>query len=109
MMVREHRTISWAFFAVLLVGIQFGCRKEAAQTENSEETAKLQAILAKADAADGTVDHTVSKCLSCALLMDGSDKYAADAHGYKLHFCSDDCRKDFEKSISESLLALKIP
>lgn len=96
-------------YLTMVIGLQAGCRKENAPATQAEDTAKLQTILAKADAVDGAVDHTIAKCAGCALLMGGSPKYAAKAHGYELHFCSDYCRKAFEEAPSESILALKIP
>jgi len=51
--------------------------------------------LAAADAADGTVDHVISKCATCRLGMDGVAQYTATYGGYEMHFCSAECRSSF--------------
>ncbi len=70
---------------------------------------KIEAKLAKADSFDGKTDNVVSKCLSCALVMDGSNEHALKVSGYKLHFCSEECKTGFEKDTTKAILALKIP
>lgn len=54
-------------------------------------------VLAAADAADGTVDKTVSECTSCGLGMPGNDAYTVEHDGYELHFCSETCKANFEQ------------
>ncbi len=66
-------------------------------------------LLAKADAADGTVDQVVTKCVICMLGMDGSAEHSASYGGYQLNFCSEHCKESFTKNPEQSLLALKFP
>lgn len=65
------------------------------------------AALAKADAADGTADKVVSKCVVCSLAMDGSPDYAATYGEYAVHLCSKECREAFLKDPEGILAALK--
>lgn len=69
----------------------------------------VEAILAKADAYDGTTDKVVSKCAACGLGMGGSEEYALATHGYTMHFCSQDCKGKFETDTDKAVLAMKIP
>lgn len=54
------------------------------------------AILAAADAHDGTVDHVVGECGGCMLGMPGDPAHAVEHAGYELHFCSESCKASFE-------------
>ena len=83
--------------------------KETTPAATDDTQAQIEAKLAKADAYDGTVDKTVSKCTSCRLGMDGSADHAFDFAGYKLHFCSEKCKGAFEKDATKKLLALTVP
>ncbi|GEM_PF-977082 len=69
----------------------------------------VQAVLAQADAADGTVDHVVSKCVGCGLAMEGTAEHALKVGGDELHFCSEDCKHRFAGNAADALLALEIP
>jgi hypothetical protein len=82
---------------------------EAAATPvaGAPDEAALQAILASADAVDGTVDKVVSKCPGCRLGMDGHAEHSLLAHGYTLHFCSDTCKATSEPQIDTVITALK--
>ena len=71
--------------------------------------AAVEAKLTEADKFDGTTDKVVSKCPSCALGKDGKSEQALEVAGYKLHFCSEDCKTGFEKDTTKAILALKIP
>ncbi len=71
--------------------------------------AGVEAILAKADAYDGTTDKVVSKCAACGLGMGGSEEHALATHGYTMHFCSPDCKGKFETDTDKAVLAMKIP
>ncbi len=99
-----------------------GCRKEKpVQKESPKEEvevredidavtkAAVEAKLTEADKFYGTNDKVVSKCPSCALEKDGKSEQAMEVAGYKLHFCSEDCKKGFEKDTTKAILALKIP
>ena len=99
-----------------------GCRKEKpVQKESPKEEvevgedidavtkAAVEAKLTEADKFDGMTDKVVSKCPSCALEKDGKSEQALEVAGYKLYFCSEDCKKGFEKDTTKAILALKIP
>ena len=87
---------------------------EAAPTEAAAEAAPeaaapaddSAAILAKADAADGTEDHVVSKCTGCRLGMDGDATHTVQHEGYELHFCSAGCKEGFESDPAAGLAVL---
>jgi len=99
-----------------------GCRKEETPTDTpkavsatkapvaavAETPPAVTAMLAKADAADGTTDKIVSKCAGCALRMDGSEAHEFSVSGYKMRFCSEVCQDGFEKDPNTSILAMKI-
>ncbi len=62
-----------------------------------------EAVLAAADAHDGTVDHVVSECASCGLGMPGDAAHAVTVGEYQVHMCSDSCKTMFEGSTGETL------
>ena len=116
-----HGVIGYLSVAVILTATP-GCRKEKpVQKESAKEEvevredidavtkAAVEAKLTEADKFDGTTDKVVSKCPSCALGKDGKSEQALEVAGYKLHFCSEDCKKGFEKDTTKAILALKIP
>ena len=116
-----HGVIGYLSVAVILTATP-GCRKEKpAQKESPKEEvevredidavtkAAVEAKLTEADKFDGTIDKVVSKCPSCALEKDGKSEQALEVAGYKLHFCSEDCKTGFEKDTTKAILALKIP
>lgn len=118
-----HELLGCLSVALMLVAMP-GCNEEEpAQTSSAKADIgvdkvaaadakvkmKIEAKLAKADSFDGKSDKVVSKCLSCGLGMDGSDEHAVKVSGYKLHFCSADCKAGFEKDTTKAVLALKIP
>lgn len=70
-------------------------------------TAAALAALARADAADGSTDKVVSKCVVCSLTMEGSAEHAAAYGGYSVHLCSEECREAFLKDPEGVLRALK--
>ena len=78
-------------------------------TSDDNKAEGLKVVLAKADEFDGAADKIVSKCSSCGLGMDGKAEHAVSAHGYTLHFCSDECKTGFSKDLDKSLLALEVP
>ena len=116
-----HGVIGYLSVAVILTATP-GCRKEKpVQKESPKEEvevredidavtkAAVEAKLTEADKFDGTIDKVVSKCPSCALEKDGKSEQALEVAGYKLHFCSEDCKKGFEKDTTKEILSLKIP
>lgn len=93
-----------------------GCNREESAggvdngaTVSADSDAKVLAILARADAADGTTDRVVTKCPGCSLVMNGKAEHDLKAHGYTLHFCSGMCRDGFAGNLTQSILALKVP
>ena len=129
-----HGVIGYLSVAVILTATP-GCRKEKpvqkespkeeVEVREDKESAKqdvevredvdavtkaaVEAKLTEADKFDGTTDKVVSKCPSCALEKDGKSEQALEVAGYKLHFCSEDCKTGFEKDTTKAILALKIP
>ena len=100
------------FVCVLLLT---GCGKtEAPPTPEQgasqvDRGAALLAAVAKADAADGTVDKVVSKCVTCMLGMEGKPEFATAWGEYTVHLCSAECKETFTKDPEKALLALKFP
>jgi hypothetical protein len=112
------RWSSWnAVRALCLVCVLLwtGCgRTEAPSTPKSSASqgdrgAAVLAAVAKADAADGTVDKVVSKCVTCMLGMEGKPEFAAAWGEYTVHLCSAECKETFTKDPEKALLALKFP
>ncbi len=64
------------------------------------------AVLAKADAYDGTTDHIIANCPGCALAMEGNPDHALHIADHELHFCSEDCKAQFAENAMENLIAL---
>jgi hypothetical protein len=75
----------------------------------ADNSAALQAALAKADAADGTVDKVISKCVTCRLTMDGKPEHSVAYGEYTVQLCSPECEKTFANDPEKALLALKFP
>jgi YHS domain-containing protein len=65
------------------------------------------AVLAAADAHDGTVDHVVSECTGCGLAMAGDAANSVTHEGYELHFCSESCKSNFEADIPAGIARLE--
>ncbi len=76
---------------------------------SGEVPSPVGAILAKADALDGTEDQTVGRCANCALGMDGKAENALEYEGYTLHLCSPHCKDEFSKGTEAKVLALNVP
>ena len=88
-----------------------GCQ-EASPPAASPQATSVQdagARLAAADAADGTVDHVVSKCATCRLGMDGVAQYTATYAGYEMRFCSPECKETFERDRGAVIRELPAP
>lgn len=63
-------------------------------------------VMKKADLADGTEDHVVSQCGSCALGMEGSADHAVTVGDYEMHFCSASCElrmKETPEAVMETV------
>lgn len=81
----------------------------ACGSQEPELAPELMSILAEADKIDGNEDKLVSKCASCALMMDGKEELAHTVAGYKMHFCSEICQKSYANDAAGRLATLKIP
>lgn len=114
-MPRWKRWISVPASCLVCAFLLMGCSKTEvpATTKNSASQsgpgAATLAVLAKADAADGTVDKVVSKCVTCMLGMEGKPEFAAAWGEYTVHLCSAECKETFTKDPEKALLALKFP
>lgn len=84
-------------------------KKPAATPATATATGDAATKLTAADKLDGAEDKTVHKCSGCALGMDGKAEHAAKAAGYEFHFCSDYCKKEFEKDPDGAIAAMKVP
>lgn len=75
----------------------------AAAQDGSPAQERAVAILAAADAHDGKTDKVVSECATCSLAMAGHAGHAVTHEGYTLHFCSDACRRNFQKDPAKGI------
>jgi hypothetical protein len=115
-----RRSLVVVVFAAMAAGI-LGCGEKSEQEttaghgQAAQEMAtqqistELAAVLAKADAVDGTEDHVISKCPGCKLNMAGKASNAMQVGDYSLHFCSATCKDNFAAKGEEAILALEIP
>lgn len=88
-----------------------GCRAPSTSSTAAPTAGSVDAatVLARADAADGTSDHVVSRCAVCSLAMDGSPAHASSLEGYTLHFCSAECKETFDRAPATVLARLDKP
>ena len=106
-----------AVIALLMAILFAGCSRgqepsasaPAADSASGAPSQQALGLLAKADAADGTADKILNKCVICMLGMDGSPEHSASYGGYQLHFCSEHCKETFTRNPEQSLLALEFP
>jgi YHS domain-containing protein len=101
--MRRVGTFSVCLTAMLMAAGINGCQSKPPDPKAVADK------LAKADAVDGSVDKALSKCLGCGLAMNGKKEIAATTAGYTLHFCSDPCKRQFEKDPGQAVMAMKIP
>jgi len=113
-LIRMGTAAGLFLFCTPAIALTAGCSEEVIPEESSLAPPKVAipsslalAALEKADAADGTIDKVVSKCVTCKLSMEGKSEYAAAYGEYRLHLCSDHCRKYFEKDQEKPLLNLQ--
>jgi Fe-S oxidoreductase len=66
-----------------------------------------EAILAQADAVDGTADKVVANCAGCQLQMAGKAEHALTAGSYAMHFCSENCKTRFSEDLHASIQGLE--
>lgn len=67
------------------------------------------AMLARADAVDGSRDNVVALCSGCSLAMPGHADHAIQAGEYEMHFCSDSCQGRFMEEGEAAIVALDLP
>jgi len=79
---------------------------ETAGAASADASPEVEALLAQADALDGTVDKVVSKCPYCHLAMDGSPEHTLVMHGYTLRFCTAYCQEKFAEDTTKSIRAM---
>jgi len=92
--------------AMILGACGRGARPAPSAAGSTEaEAAKLEA----ADAADGMTDHVVAKCAVCGLAMDGTSDHASSYAGYRLHFCTEECKETFDHDPHAVLGRLPVP
>jgi YHS domain-containing protein len=103
-----------AGIAIVLGTFLWSCSNEAAPDESvaeppqvSSPSATTLVALDKADAADGSSDKVVAKCLSCNLSMAGKAEHASTYGEYEVHLCSTHCKAYFEKNQEKVLASLK--
>lgn len=122
---KSERTVFTLLMIILLAMLFTACGGQEAETVEAEPAAEpaeavaeeapvvdeamMVAVLEKADAFDGTTDQVVSKCASCAMMMDGKAEHAVEVAGYTMHFCNDHCKETFEANVEEAVVALQIP
>lgn len=95
-----------SIFALSLLG----CKNSASTTANNAATATAVAEnLSAADKLDGSEDHIVSKCYSCALAMDGAANISSKYHEYTVHHCSEACKERFTDKADTIVINTKIP
>ncbi len=105
-----------AFLMLAVAGCEGGNKEAPAPSGDPEITAVAPqpsaaglAILAKADAVDGTTDKVVSMCIKCNLGMMGSADHVATLGDSQLHLCSAECKAGFEKAPEKELLSVNFP
>ena len=122
-MSSNHRRLVVSALALVALSLTVACGKPATKPEAppaktaSEpqvtstapaSSADIDAKLAKADAADGSVDKVVASCAGCGLAMAGHAEHAAECRGYQLHFCSAHCKTSYDKNGEKMIEALPI-
>jgi YHS domain-containing protein len=106
------RYVGTRFILVYMLGATSvgSCGVEPLQNDLERSPATLSAAaveaLEKADAADGTTDKVVTKCVTCRLHMEGRSENVTSYGGYELRFCTADCKAFFEKDPETVLLNL---
>ena len=76
-------------------------------TIDVETQAKMTAVLSALDAADGTTDLNVTKCM-CGMDVDDG-KQTAQVEGYTMNFCSASCKDTFQANPAESVMKMGTP
>ena len=109
------RVIAGMGLALVALGCEKGestkdstAAKATASNAADASDPQVTAMLAKADAKDGKVDQTVSKCALCSFRMDGTPDHKVAYAGYNLHFCAPHCKESFEKDPKQQTLAMKV-
>jgi hypothetical protein len=85
------------------------CEKSTPAPEVSTSSSDTAALLAEADALDGSVDKIVHRCYVCNLGMDGKDTLAVEHAGYTAHLCSERCKQEFASDAEAIIAKTKVP
>lgn len=93
-------TTRWMVLGLVAVALFVsGCDRAPAAPPGRDEAS----LLAKADAADGTVDKVVVRCVVCNLSMDGEPERTSTYAGYTFHLCSAGCKETFDHDPAKAL------
>lgn len=93
-------TTRWMVLGAIAAALLAGACDRAPATPPGRDEASL---LAKADAADGTVDQVVVRCVVCNLSMDGEPERSSTYAGYTFHLCSAGCKETFDHDPAKAL------
>lgn len=85
-----------------------GSIEPAVAPSQEAATDEILARMAAADAADGTVDKVIRRCVTCSLFMKGDPAHAVTAHGYEAHLCSEPCRERFERDPDAAVMSMSV-
>lgn len=108
--MRTLTMLRWMFpLAVVVLWMGCGAQPDSETSSSSPPSEEALIILARADAVDGTEDQVVSKCLTCALGMSGSEDHISNYGPYALHLCSAGCKKRFDSDPEDMVLTASVP
>ncbi|MGW8179192.1 MAG: hypothetical protein ACWGQW_10600 [bacterium] len=111
-LIQQPASLGLLPFCAITLFLTFGCSTEEPSSEiqspakAAEPSPMALAALAEADAADGTTDKVVRKCLACKLAMNGKSEHQTTYGEYTMHFCTELCKMSFEKDPEKALLSL---
>ncbi len=97
--------MSWCFVAFVGAVALAGCG--GGQADRPTLQPAEEAILAQADALDGSADKVVANCAGCQLQMAGKAEHAITAGAYAMHFCSENCKTRFGEDLHASIQGME--
>ncbi len=113
-LIDGHLATRFCLLCMLVAFSTAGCGNAGKPEESSDTPSTVAApspaaldSLEKADAADGSADRVVSKCVTCKLHMEGKAEYSVSYGEYTVHLCSDYCKSSFVKEPEKALLNLE--
>ncbi|HMO04910.1 MAG TPA: hypothetical protein PKC67_05350 [Kiritimatiellia bacterium] len=98
----------WFGVALLAAGCGPGREERGAEAGPVTLSEQAVAVLAYADAHDGTVDLVVEDCANCRLGMKGKASITAKLQEYSLHCCAEHCREAVERDPERVLAKIKV-